>query len=118
MTEALQISVDITKEGSVMYLRGRLNIESSPNLRQHLLAILRRQSPPETMVVDLGEVTYMDTSGVATLIEGLKIARMGHINLRLQGLRGRLLHLFQATGLSSLFEGSELTKNLSVPTVS
>jgi hypothetical protein len=37
------------------------------------------------------------TSGIATLIEGLKIARIGGIAMRLQGLQGRLLHLFQAT---------------------
>lgn len=55
----------------MIYLQGRVDIESSPDLRDHLLAVLREPSPLETITIDLKEVSYMDTSGVATLIEGL-----------------------------------------------
>lgn len=118
MTDSLQISVHSDEGGAVMYLRGRLSIESSPDLRDHLLAMVRRQSPPETIAIDLAEVSYMDTSGIATLIEGLKIARIGGIAMRLHGLQGRLLHLFQATGIGSLFDTGGSTNNLSTTTVS
>ena len=100
-----------------MYLRGRLSIESSPNLRDQLLAMLRRQPPPETIAIDLAEVSYMDTSGIATLIQGLKIARLSGIAMDLQRLQGRLLHLFQATGIDSLFDNDGSTNNLSTTTV-
>ena len=73
MTDGLQISVHNGKEGAVMYLRGRLSIESSPDLREHLLAVLRRQSPTTTIAIDLAAVSYMDASGIATLIEGLNV---------------------------------------------
>ena len=66
--DSLQISVHNDNEGAVMYLRGRLGIESSPDLRVHLLAMLRRQSPPKTIAIDLAAVSYTDTSGIATLI--------------------------------------------------
>lgn len=56
------------------------------------------------MIIDLAKVTYIDSSGVATLIEGLKVARQRQAALRLVGLEGRLLHLFEATGVLSLFE--------------
>jgi len=118
MTDSLEISVHSDEAGAVMYLRGRLSIESSPDLRDHLLAMLRRQSPPETIAIDLAAVSYMDTSGIATLIEGLKIARIGGIAMRLHGLQGRLLHLFQATGIGSLFDTGGPTNNLSTTTVS
>jgi anti-anti-sigma factor len=48
----------------------------------------------------------MDSSGVATLIEALKIARGYSTEMRLQGLQGRLLRLFQATGILTLFNQS------------
>jgi len=118
MTDTLQISVDRQKEGAVMHLQGRVDIESSPDLRDHLLAMLRRQPPPKTIDIDLAEVSYMDTSGIATLIEGLKIARIGSISMHLQGLQGHLLHLFQATGLNSLFDINGPTNNPSTTTVS
>jgi len=87
----------------VVHLRGRLGIDSSPFLRDQLLAGLREESM-KAMVVDVSEVSYMDASGIATLVEGLKIARSCHNTLRLKGLQGRVLHLFEVTGLLELFE--------------
>ena len=101
--DSLQISFENDKESDVMHLRGRLDIQTSPDLRVYLLAMLRKQNPPATIAIDLAAVSYMDTSGLATLIEGLKIARRGNVAIRLQGLQGRLLHFFQATGIGSLF---------------
>ena len=118
MTDTLQISADSQKEGAVMYLYGRVDIESSPDLRDHLLAMLRKPSPPKTIIIDLKGVSYIDTSGIATLIEGLKIARLGSSSMHLQGLQGHLLHLFQATGLGSLFDTNGPTNNPSTTTVS
>jgi anti-sigma B factor antagonist len=116
MKDTLKISVDNQKKEAVMYLQGRADIESSPDLRDHLLAMLRKL--PETIIIDLKEVSYMDTSGIATLIEGLKIARISSISMHLQGLQGHLLHLFQATGLGSLFDTDGPINNLATATVS
>ena len=103
MRDSLQINVQSDKQGAVMYLRGRINIESSPHLRDHLLAMLHQQPPP-AITIDLVGVSYMDTSGIATLIEALRIARISGTAMHLQGLRGRLRHLFQATGIGWLFD--------------
>jgi len=54
----------------------------------------------------LSAVTHIDTSGIATLIEALKIARGNKTELRLQGLHDQLLRLFECTGMLSLFNGS------------
>ena len=91
-----------------MYLQGRVSIETSPDFRDHLLAMLRGPFPrPEGFAVDLAAVTYMDTSGIATLIQGLKIARIVGTAIFLQGLQGRILHLFEATGIRSLFDNAQ-----------
>jgi anti-sigma B factor antagonist len=57
-------------------------------------------------MVDLTEVSYMDASGIATLVEGLKTARNRQTTLSLKGLQGRVRHLFEVTGLLTLFETS------------
>jgi anti-anti-sigma regulatory factor len=77
MMDSLQISVDNDKEVAVMYLRGRFGIENVAWSACPPLAMLRGQNPPETTAIDLAAVACMDTSGLATLIEGLKIARTG-----------------------------------------
>jgi anti-sigma B factor antagonist len=101
----LEIIEDEGEEGTLVRLRGRLSIDSSPAFRDRLLAMLRRQSPP-AVIVDLTEVSYIDASGVATLVEGLKTARNRQTTLCLQGLQGRVRHLFEVTGLLTLFETS------------
>ena len=104
-TDGLEITVDDGEEGRFVRLHGRLSIDSSPGFRDLLLAMLRGQSP-EAVIVDLTGVSYIDASGVATLVEGLKIARNRQSTLCLKGLEGRVLHLFEVTGLLTLFETS------------
>ncbi len=59
-------------------------------------------------LVDLAGVSYIETSGIATLIEALRIARHRQINFRLQGLSGAALRLFEVTGVLALFEAGRL----------
>ena len=104
-TDVLEITVVRGQEGVTMQLRGRLSIDSSPHFRDRLLAVLEGPSA-NAVNIDLANVAYLDSSGIATLIEGLKVARNRHTKLCLHGLEGRLLHLFQVTGVLSLFEMS------------
>jgi anti-sigma B factor antagonist len=103
--ESLEMVVRDETEGSTVHLRGRLSIESSPAFRDRLLAMLRAQ-PPRAVMVDFSDVAYVDGSGIATLIEGLKIARQTQRTFCLRGVRGRFLHLFEVSGMSALFEKS------------
>ena len=98
----LQVAMEGSNEDAVVRLRGRLSIDSSPAFREQLLALVRRAST-KAAVVDLTEVSYIDASGIATLVEALKIARNRRNNLCLNGLHGRVLHLFKVTGLLDLF---------------
>jgi anti-anti-sigma factor len=116
--DSLRTRIESDERSTVLYLRGRLDIESSPHLRDQLLVILRGQSPPGTIAIDLAAVSYVDTAGLATLVEALKIARIGNIAMHLQGLHGRLLHLFQSTGIGSLFDSSGFAENPSAARVS
>lgn len=103
--DGLEIAIRVGEEGITMRLGGRLHIDSSPALRDRLLAILQAPSR-SAVIVDFSNVSYVDSSGIATLIEGLKMARQGQRTLRVQGLQGRLLHLFEVTGMLALFEKS------------
>jgi len=101
--DSLDITVDDGEERAFVRLRGRLDIDSSPDLRDRLLAIMGGELP-RTVIVDLTKVSYIDTSGVATLLEALKIARNRQVTFCLKGLQGRIVRFFEATGLLALFE--------------
>ena len=86
-------------------LYGPIDMESSPVVRDRLLTLL--QAPDSKKVsIDLSAVTHFDSSGVASLIEALKIARSHNTELSLQGLQGRLFRFFEITGIANLFNRS------------
>ena len=103
-SDKAEINIVASEDGTLACLYGRIDIDSSPALRGRLLALL--QAPhPKIVSIDLSAVTHIDSSGVATLIEVLKIARGNKTELRLQGLHDRLLLLFEVTGILCLFNG-------------
>jgi anti-sigma B factor antagonist len=100
----LKISVDQAGEDTIVRLIGRVDVDSSPDLRDRLRTLLSDKAMPQTIIVDLAGVPYIETSGVATLIEALRIASHHQVNFRLQGLSGASLRLFEVTGVLALFE--------------
>jgi anti-sigma B factor antagonist len=92
---------------------GRINVDSSPDLRDCLLALLSTEPLPRAITVDLAGVPYIETSGIATLIEALRIARHQGTIFRLQALSGSALRLFEVTGLVALFEASNNPEKVS-----
>jgi anti-sigma B factor antagonist len=105
-SSSLTISVDQEGTNAVVRLTGRVDVDSSPDLRDRLRSLLSEKALPQTVIVDLAGVSYIETSGAATLIEALRIARHHHTNFRLQGLGGAVLRLFEVTGVLALFEPS------------
>ena len=88
-------------------LNGHTTVDSSPDLRDRLLQVLAEKPSPRVVTVDLTSVDHIETSGIAILIEALKIARHRHTTLCLQGLGGSVLRLFEVTGVLALFESSD-----------
>ena len=103
---SISITVDHCGSDALVRLNGRIDVDSSPDLRDCLLAILSEEPLPRAIIVDLAGVPYIETSGIATLIEALRIARHHQTIFRLQGLSGSALRLFEVTGLVALFEAS------------
>ena len=103
----LKISVDRAGRDAVVRPSGRIDVDSSPDLRDRLRILLSEEALPETIIVDLVGVSYIETSGVATLIEALRIARHHQTKFRLQGLSGAVLRLFQVTGVLALFDAND-----------
>jgi anti-sigma B factor antagonist len=103
----LKISVDRGGNDALVRLTGRVDVDSSPDLRDRLRVLLSDEASPQTVIVDLAGVTYIETSGVATLIEALRTAHHQQTNFRLQGLSGAVLRLFEVTGVLALFEAND-----------
>jgi anti-anti-sigma factor len=84
-------------------LAGNITIDSSPELRRVLLRILKAPDCGR-LTLDFSEVVYIDTSGLAVLLEVLRAARQLGKSLQLSGLRERPRYLLESTGILRLFE--------------
>jgi anti-sigma B factor antagonist len=97
-----QIRFEQLGQKSRAEVSGRINIDSSPEFRGSLL---RRLGAPDcqSLEVNFCEVAYIDTSGLAVLVDVLKSARHLGKNLEVSGLRERPRYLLESTGLLRFF---------------
>jgi anti-sigma B factor antagonist len=84
-------------------ISGRITIDSSPDLRLLLLQTLQ-SADCNSLTVDFYDVTYMDTSGLAVLLEILRAARGLQKTFQLSGLREHPRYLLERTRLLRLFD--------------
>ena len=91
------------KDGAVIVSpEGDVDLSRSPVLRNSLKQALTAK--PKRLVVDLGLVDYMDSSGVATLVEALQVQRKGGNKLVLCSLQPKVRGIFEIARLNMVFE--------------
>jgi anti-sigma B factor antagonist len=82
--------------------RGRLNMVSARRLRDEVDQLVA--SGTIRVVVDLGETTFVDSSGVGALVAGLKTARAAGGDLRVVRPTAAVSAVLALTNLDSLLE--------------
>jgi anti-sigma B factor antagonist len=86
---------------TIVDVSGDVDMATSPNLRKTLLEALKKMP---RLVVNLREVQYVDSSGIASLVEVLKEARDKNKRLILFGLNPAVHEALQLTRLTKIFE--------------
>ncbi len=87
--------------GEIVSISGRVAIDTSNRIRDRLADALR--SKPDAITIDLSQVDYMDTSGLATLIEVMRLARQQNTQLLLRGVQEQPRYLFKVSDLDRVF---------------
>ncbi|MBI4335348.1 MAG: STAS domain-containing protein [Candidatus Omnitrophica bacterium] len=98
MQEKRKVIGDVT----VSSLSGEININTSPDLRKVFDDIIGKKAVK--VILDLSGVNYIDSSGLATLIEMLRRMKKYEGKLRLCNLSDKIKSLFEITKLTKLFE--------------
>lgn len=87
---------------TVCYVEGEIDINSSPELKKSFDKLIAKKTPK--LIINLSKVTYVDSSGLATLVEILKNMRSYGGKMRLTNLSSKIRSLFEITKLEKLFE--------------
>ena len=86
---------------SVVTVAGEVDVETAPRLRKALISA--GDVPAPMVVVDLREVTFLDSTGLGVLVAGLKRARENGGDLRLVATSSHILRMLAITRLDSVF---------------
>ncbi|MHC4725736.1 MAG: STAS domain-containing protein [Planctomycetota bacterium] len=94
----------VKHEGSaiVLELGGEIDMKCSARVKDKFKEIYRDK--PKVLVVDMTEVKFMDSSGLATLVGVLKWCRLKGCELRLAGLTQGVRNIFEICRLESIFQ--------------
>jgi anti-sigma B factor antagonist len=87
---------------AVVIVNGDVDAGTAPRLRQQFDKLLG--DGEQNFVIDLSQVPFMDSSGLATLVQLFKRVRIGHGDVRLCGLQPEVRRIFELTRLDRVFD--------------
>jgi anti-sigma B factor antagonist len=83
-------------------IQGDIDMGSSTQVRDYLVPLFKKNQ--KAVVIDLSGVNYIDSSGIATLVEGLQWSHSSKNIFRLTGLTPTVRDVFDIARLSTVFE--------------
>lgn len=89
-------------QSKILKVAGKVDILTSSEIRAELSEVARAKI--KILVVDLGGVVYMDSSGLATFLEGLKSMKEYGGVLRLVNVPERIDKVLKLMKLDQVFE--------------
>jgi len=99
---SLHIETEHAGKVASVTVKGDVTIQTSPELRSALQPLF--SSGVEMIRVVLSDVKFMDSSGIATLVEGLQWSKTSGGRFVLSGLSETVRDVFELAKLDTIFE--------------
>ncbi len=99
--EGLVKEVRDSGDAVVVVAMGEVTLDRSPALHKALLEVCARK--PEHLVVEMSEVSHIDSAGVGTLVEIFRRVRSADGKMSLAGMNARVRSVFEVTRLDQFF---------------
>jgi anti-sigma B factor antagonist len=98
----MKIDIVDYRGNNVVTPSGEIDMYSSPELRKALMGLIHKKTT--SLFIDFGAVSYIDSSGIATLVEGLKTVKTYGGRLKLVSIPEAIMEIFRFSKLDSIFE--------------
>jgi anti-sigma B factor antagonist len=96
----MQIATTPGSDRYVITVSGEVDLATSPELDTAIIAAI--ESEAASVVIDLTDVSFMDSSGLGVIVRGLKRCREADKDLDLVITNERVLKVFGITGLDQV----------------
>ena len=90
------------ENAQILILQGRFDNYTSPQVRDQILSAA--ESGEVRLIIDFKNVTFVDSTALATLVQAMKWCRQQGGDLRLCNLRSEVRLIFELTRLDRAFE--------------
>ena len=97
----MELSVKKSGDVAVVAVTGVIDLTKSPDLRERVMGLVGEGI--RGLVVDLSKVKYLDSSGMATLVDVLNRLRAAGGKMVVAGLPGEMREMFRITRLDKRF---------------
>jgi len=87
---------------NVLPLKGEIDLHVSPSVTASLNEMIDKK--PERLVVDLSDVSYIDSAGLAALIEAMQRVEGYGGKFALSGLQETVRSIFEISRLDQVFQ--------------
>jgi anti-sigma B factor antagonist len=84
----------------LLKVAGEVDMHYSPQVREQILASLKAGRP---LLIDLSGVSYIDSSGIASLVEGFQTAKTAKLHFGLLNISNTALQVLTLTRLDKIF---------------
>ena len=100
---SIEVQTREVRKTLVIDIRGEVDLFTSPKMRSAIVAAFNSMDISQ-VAVNLGGVSYIDSSGIATLVEGLQLARSTKRRLVLFGLQKGAREVLELARLDKIFD--------------
>ncbi|MGD0887100.1 MAG: STAS domain-containing protein [Thermodesulfovibrionales bacterium] len=98
----MEIEIKDREGAKIIVLSGDIDMYTSPGVRKQLLRLIDQRV--SVIMVDLADVTYIDSSGIATFVEGLKGMMSYSGRLKFFDIPPRVREIFNFSKLDKVFD--------------
>jgi len=97
----LELTVSELDGDTVVRAAGELDVNTAPELREQLARLIAEDA--RQIVIDLTEVSFVDSTALSVLVSALKRLRQADGDLELASPNPSVRRVFEITGLTRLF---------------
>ena len=90
-------------------LQGEIDMNTSPKVWKHLTDLFKNN--PKAIIVDLSKVSFINSFGLATMVEGLQWGHKTNSKFRLTSLPPMVKDVFKMAKLLTVFEIYDSTED-------
>ncbi len=86
----------------IMDIQGEIDLYNAPEIKENVQKLIEKQKI--NIIINLEKVSYIDSSGIGSLISALSSLKKYHGNMKLVNLLSSVKKVFELTKLTNFFE--------------